>query len=78
MNAHAKDILRDALELTVEEREELAEELLASVSGETEAKIQEEWGAEIESRARRALERDSGAVPWEIIRARAIEKIGNR
>ncbi len=34
MDAHAKDLLRDAMALSVDERAELAEELLASIDGD--------------------------------------------
>ena len=78
MTAHAKDILRDALTLTAEERAELAEELFVSIGGEAEAEIQATWGTEIERRARRALADDSGSVPWETVRARSMEKLGKR
>ena len=52
MNAHAKDLLRDAMALPVDERAELAEELLASIDGDGESKIEAAWGAELEQRAR--------------------------
>ena len=78
VNAAAKHLLRDALALPADERVELAEELLASLDGESESNVDEAWGEEIERRAWRAIGGETDAVSWEIVRARALEKIGRK
>lgn len=78
MNAHAKDLLRDAMALPVDERAELAEEILASIDGESEASIEALWGTEIERRARHAVAGDTNGLPWETLRDRALERIGRQ
>jgi len=78
MNATAKHLLRDALALPADERVELAEELLASLDGDSEPNVDAAWGEEIERRARRAIGGETDAVSWEIVRARALEKIGRQ
>jgi Putative addiction module component len=63
-------ILEEALLLSEPERMELATELLASLTPETqaEARSDEEWLAEIERRARAAIAGSPG-IPWKDARA---------
>ncbi len=78
MGARAKDLLRDALELPLNQRAELAADLLASIDGDADADVEAAWGAEIERRARQALADQTQPIPWETVRGQAIEKITRR
>ena len=69
------ELLKAALELTAEEREQLAEELWASLDGGTDEDEQQAWADEIE---RRIDEADSGtvkSVPWPEVRAEALDAV---
>lgn len=73
MTDRAQALLREALALPLEERADVAAELLASLDG-TEpdsADVEAAWAAEIERRARRVLAGDSLGIPWEEVRRRA-------
>lgn len=60
MNARAKRVLADALELPVEDRTEVAQQLLDSLDHDAPAEIEEAWAPLI---ARRAQEVLDGAAP---------------
>ena len=66
-------MLREALALPLEERADVAAELLASLDGAEPdvADVEAAWAAEIETRARRALAGNSSGIPWEDVRRRA-------
>ncbi len=72
MTPRAQDLLRDALALPVEERADLASELLASLEGpgDDPGEVEAAWAAEIEKRARRVLSGESAGEPWEDVRRR--------
>lgn len=64
-------IRREALSLPVQERARLAEQLLSSLDGLTEAEIEQLWFQEA---ARRAADMDQGLVeriPAEVVRQEA-------
>jgi putative addiction module component (TIGR02574 family) len=73
MTDRAQALLREALALPVEERADVAAELLASLDGADSdvADVEAAWAAEIEKRARRVLTGDSLGIPWEDVRRRA-------
>lgn len=74
MTSRAQGLLRDALELPIDERAGLAAELLASLDTDgvdDPAEVEAAWAAEIEARARRVLAGQSQGIPWEEARARA-------
>jgi len=72
MTDRAQALLREALALPLEERADVAAELLASLDGETDlVDVEAAWAAEIEKRARRVLAGDSSGIPWEDVRRRA-------
>jgi putative addiction module component (TIGR02574 family) len=73
MTDRAQALLRQALALPLDERADVAAELLASLdSAETDvAEIEAAWASEIENRARRVLAGDSPGIPWEDVRRRA-------
>lgn len=56
MNARAKRVYEDALELPLEERGELARKLLESLEGEAPSEIESAWAPVIARRARDVLD----------------------
>ena len=80
MTQRTQDLLREALALPVDERADVAAQLLASLDDEdvpTED-IEAEWAVEIEKRARRVLSGQSEGVPWEDVRRRAEAELRKR
>lgn len=74
MTSRAQGVLREALMLSVDERADVAAELLASLDAagaDDPAAVEAAWAAEIETRARRATAGESHGVAWEDVRARA-------
>ena len=64
MNATARKLLNEAMNLPENERADIAAELIESLDPHVDSEIALEWDAEIQ---RRLLELDSGtviAVPW--------------
>jgi putative addiction module component (TIGR02574 family) len=81
MTPRAQDLLREALSLPIDERADVAAELLASlddVGSEDVAKVEAAWAAEIERRARRVMAGESAGIPWEDVRRRAEAELRNR
>ena len=81
MTSRAQDVLREALALPVDERADVAAELLASLddgAAEHPADVEAAWAAEIERRARRALADESGGVAWDDVRRRAEAELRQR
>jgi putative addiction module component (TIGR02574 family) len=69
------ELLKAALELAADEREQLAEALWASLEGGTDEEVQQAWAEEIE---RRMDEADAGkvkSVPWPEVRAEALDAV---
>ncbi|HEY1696618.1 MAG TPA: addiction module protein [Polyangiaceae bacterium] len=69
MSSAAHDLLSRALELSSDEREELAAELVASLERDPDTAADQAWLELAERRAREALAGGAG-VPWAEIRAR--------
>jgi putative addiction module component (TIGR02574 family) len=81
MTSRAQDVLREALALPLDERADVAAELLASLDdavAERPADVEAAWAAEIERRARRALEDESSGVAWDDVRRRAEAELRKR
>jgi putative addiction module component (TIGR02574 family) len=81
MTSRAQELLREALSLPIDERADVAAELLASlddVGSEDVARVEAAWAAEIERRARRVMAGESAGIPWEDVRRRAEEELRNR
>jgi putative addiction module component (TIGR02574 family) len=81
MTSRAQDLLREALALPLDERADVAAELLASLddaAAERPADVEAAWAAEIERRARRALTDESGGVAWDDVRRRAEAELRQR
>ena len=74
MTSKAQELLREALTLPIDERADVAAELLASLdeaSADHPGEVEAAWAAEIEKRARRVLAGESHGIPWDDVRARA-------
>jgi putative addiction module component (TIGR02574 family) len=81
MTSRAHDVLREALALPIDERADVAAELLASLddaAADHPADVDAAWAAEIERRARRALADESGGVAWDDVRRRAEAELRQR
>ena len=81
MTSRAQEVLREALALPVDERADVAAELLASLDdagSEDPAEVEAAWAAEIERRARRVMSGESQGIPWEDVRARAEAELRKR
>jgi putative addiction module component (TIGR02574 family) len=81
MSSRAQQLLRDALALPLDERADVAAELLASLDeakAEHPADVEAAWAAEIERRARRVIAGESTGVPWEDVRRRAEAELRRR
>lgn len=81
MTARSQDLLREALALPLEERADVAAELLASLDEPApadEAAVQAAWAREIERRARRALSGESKGERWEDVRGRIARNLAKR
>ena len=78
MTKAANQVLAEALELTPEERMNVAAELLASVEGPAEPGWESAWHAELD---RRAAASDASATPaaeWSEVRDRVLSKLATR
>lgn len=81
MTSRAQKLLREALTLPIDERADVAAELLASLDdagAEDAAEVEAAWAAEIEKRARRVIAGQSRGIPWEDVRARAEAELRKR
>jgi putative addiction module component (TIGR02574 family) len=81
MTSRAQELLREALTLPVEERADVAAELLASLDEapvENAAEVEAAWAREIERRARRVMSGESTGEPWEDVRARVVQRLTER
>lgn len=80
MSQRTQEILQEALALPVDERADVAAQLLASLDDEDVATedIEAAWAIEIEKRARRVLSGQSEGIPWEDVRRRAEAELRKR
>ena len=81
MPSRAQEVLREALALPLDERADVAAELLASLdeaAAEHPADVEAAWAAEIEKRARRVMAGESEGIPWEEVRTRAEAELRKR
>ena len=81
MSPRAQELLRDAMALPVNERADLAAELLASLddaAAEDPEEVEAAWAAEIERRARRVMTGETAGIPWEDVRRRAEAELRRR
>jgi putative addiction module component (TIGR02574 family) len=81
MSSRAQDLVREALALPLDERADVAAQLLASLEDaavDKPAEVEAAWAAEIERRARRALADESAGTPWDDVRRRADAELRQR
>ena len=81
MTSKAQELLREVLTLPIDERADVAAELLASLDeagAEDPIEVEAAWAAEIEKRARRVMAGESQGIPWEDVRARAEAELRKR
>ena len=80
MTSRARELLREALALPVDERADVAAELLASLDDGSEdpAEVEAAWAVEIERRARRVLAGGAAGASWQDVRTRAEAALGKR
>ena len=80
MTSRARELLREALTLPVEERADVAAELLASLDDGSEdpAEVEAAWAAEIERRARGVVAGGSPGASWQDVRNRAESDLHKR
>ena len=81
MTVRGTQLLRDVLVLPVDERADMAVQLLASLddcASEDTAAVQAAWAREIEARARRVVAGESAAKPWNDVRAQISRRLTER
>jgi putative addiction module component (TIGR02574 family) len=81
MTDRAQELLREALTLPVDQRADIAAELLASLDEKStmdREAIETAWAREIERRARRVMSGESDGEPWEDVRARVARRLADR
>lgn len=80
MSASAQRLLKDAMDLPETERADLAYELLVSLPTPEPrtARSDEQWIAEIERRAKRAITGDDVGVSWSEARSQIEERLRQR
>ena len=74
MSTHVNELFERASVLSEEERATLAGLLIESLESEVDPGVEEAWRLEIE---RRVAELDSGAVetvPWEVVKAKLLQR----
>jgi putative addiction module component (TIGR02574 family) len=75
MTPEVSKLLEQALSLSVEEQEALADSLISNLGGKVDEGVQAAWDEEIK---RRIDELDSGkakTIPWEEVRERNLRKL---
>ena len=75
MGRQAAQIFAEALELEVDERAELASQMIASIDGAPDHDADHAWATEIERRANRAISGESQGSDWEQVRSRIQAKL---
>jgi putative addiction module component (TIGR02574 family) len=81
MSPRAQELLREALALPLDERADVAAQLLASLddaAADDPAEVEAAWAAEIERRARRVIAGETIGVPLEDVRRRAEAELRRR
>lgn len=72
MTDRARKLLEDAMTLSEDERLDLAEQLLSSLPED------QEWLAELERRAHRALADPNGGETWDAVKRRIEARLATR
>ena len=64
VSATPQDVLNAALTLSAEQRAEVVQGLLDSLSPQAEALLDDAWAAELDKRLEEFQRDETGAVPW--------------
>jgi putative addiction module component (TIGR02574 family) len=72
------DVLRDATELSEQDRAELAGFLIESLEAEPDPDVEAAWAAEIERRVQELETGNVRSVPWEEVRQRLLDRLNAR
>jgi putative addiction module component (TIGR02574 family) len=67
VTTNAQKLFQQALTLPVNDRAELAAQLLASLDGDAEANVESAWAAEIERRAAEARQNPEDDEDWRTV-----------
>jgi len=81
MTPRAQELLQEALALPVDERADVAAQLIASLdeaAAEDPGEVEAAWAAEVERRARRVLAGESAGISWQDVRRQAEEELRRR
>jgi putative addiction module component (TIGR02574 family) len=78
MSGRSQKVLDEALDLSEEERAEVAFELVASLDGPADSGAEAAWAAEIDRRARRVHADPEGGQDWQSARAEIDSKLRRR
>ena len=81
MDSRVQEVLEQALALPVNERADVAAELLASLDeapASNRREVEVAWAREIERRARRVMSGESAGEPWEDVRGRILRRLAAR
>lgn len=74
----SRNLLEEALKLDIAERADIAAELLASLDGEPEDRVEAAWAAEIQRRIERIEAGTEVMLPWEDVERRIDKEILGR
>ena len=74
----AKTLFEQAMALPREERERLAEALLASSGGDMPRDVEQAWVAEIGRRIARVRDGEAVAIPWAEARSQLLARLRER
>jgi len=72
------DVLRDATELSEQDRAALAGFLIESLEAEPDPEVEAAWAAEIERRVQEIEAGTVKTVPWEEVRQRLLDRLNAR
>lgn len=76
VTAEAESVLREALDLSADDRANIAAELLASLEPADDPEtVETAWAAEIESRLNRAASQGYPGEDWTVIRKRLTDEL---
>jgi putative addiction module component (TIGR02574 family) len=81
MTQRARALLHEALALPLEDRANVAAELLASLEetpAEDASVVEAAWASEIERRAMRVLSGESTGEPWDAVRERTARRLAEQ
>lgn len=80
MTQHAQELLTAALDLSVEDRADLAAQLLASLEtpGDAAATAERLWAEEIDRRTRDFLAGETPGEDWSVVRDRIAREFAER